>query len=79
MSKSYAIRILEYLDKNNVTLTRATAAKAFRKENKNLGPIGFDDSVMRTARRLRADGLLARKGRGEYALTKTARKMLASN
>jgi hypothetical protein len=66
------------MNKNSISFTRNTAVRAFRKENKKFGPVKFDNAIMRTARRLYKNGLLDRKNRGEYTLTKKARKLLTT-
>lgn len=73
-TKTYSIRMLEYLVKNNVTFTRSTAQKAFRKESKVMTGPEFNGTVMRTARQLAAEGVLVRKDRGEYTLSRSAKR-----
>ena len=77
-NKSYPVRMLEYMYKNDVTLTSEVARKPFAKEFKKLDSVQFNNSIMRTARYLFQTGLLSRKRRGEYTLTKKAKKMLSN-
>lgn len=66
MTKTIVQRVLEVTLRNSV-FNRNIAKRAFRNRNSE----ALHNSVLRTARRLNADGYLRRIDIGEYSITKT--------
>ena len=72
MTKTIVQRVMELTNRNG-NFNRSVARRSFR----NRSPRSLHNSVLRTARRLQADGYLRRVSAGNYELTPYGRLALA--
>ena len=75
-SKTWKERILNAATKE-ATINRQTLRKRFRIPATEMSNEGYNNSIGRTTRAMKADGLLKRTERGVYQITRKGEKQLA--
>jgi hypothetical protein len=75
-SKTWKERILNAATKEE-TINRQTLRKRFRIPGTEMSNEEFNNTIGRTARHMKADGLLKRTERGQYQITRKGEKQLA--
>jgi predicted MarR family transcription regulator len=76
MTKTWKERILNAATKEE-TINRQTLRKRFRIPATEMNNEDFNNTIGRSTRALRADGLLKRTERGTYQITRKGEKQLA--
>jgi len=75
-SKTWKERILNAATKEEV-INRQTLRKRFRIPSTEMSNEDYNNSIGRTTRAMKADGLLKRTERGQYQITRKGEKTLA--
>lgn len=76
MTKSWKERILNAATKEQ-SINRQTLRKRFRIPATEMNNESYNNSIGRTTRAMKADGLLKRTDRGQYQITRKGEKQLA--
>ena len=76
MTKTWKERILNAATKEE-TINRQTLRKRFRIPTTEMNNEDFNNTIGRTTRALKADGMLKRTDRGTYQITRKGEKQLA--